>query len=388
MESERLFQDVAAANLRLKAAEVPLPIALRGNRLYLRGTFPLKPKDRRGWKRDRLSGPEPTKQQWLNLRLKATTEGAIAQAEATAKMVGGQLDLGRFRWEDWIKAEPRKTRQRQSKSVIDFVRMLEEDFWRGETPEDNPKKYETWRIAYMGVMKSLPIHDQLTEDLLYRWIEANSPETRRREHYVTVATKLCRYAKIDADFTGLMEGITSKAVNPRDIPPDGELLTLYENAAPEHQWSIGLMIVYGLRNHELFGLNLDNYPTVETAAWTKTGQRYISPIWLRDAAGANIVWDLSKGDRPGTWPPIWSDKPSVSNSQLGSYVTRLFKTHCKIHAYDVRHAFARRCRDRGLDAWTSAAQMGHSERIHLKTYQAWFGKRYHLDAVRRQVEGA
>jgi hypothetical protein len=386
MESERLNQSIVEANQRLKDSNEPMTIVLRGRKLYLRGRLPLKPKEMRDWKRQhRESDVVPIKQQWLNLDLRMEAEGAIEKAESTAKMVGGQLALGRFRWSDWIKGDRRKPRVKKAQTVVDFLRLLEADFWGDETPEDNPKKFETWRVGYMTVMKSLPIRDRLTEDLLRDWIEENSPKTRRREHFITVANKLCQYAKIQADFSDLMGGISGNAVNPRDIPADEKLLELYEQASPEYQWSIGLMIVYGLRNHELFGLSLDNYPVIETAKWTKTGQRYIEPIWIRDANGANIIWDLSKGDRPDGWPMIWNEVPDRSNSAYGSFVTRMCKSHFGLPAYNIRHAFARRCRDRGLDAWTAAAQMGHSERIHLKTYQAWFGKKYHLDTVRKQV---
>ena len=377
---------VTQANQRLKSDRVPFPIILRGERLYLRGGFPLKPDEMREWKKQRLPGADPMKQQWFNLRLKARTEGSIEKAEAMARLISSQIDLGKFRWRDWIKVEGRKKREYKSKSVIDFVRMLEADFWKGDTGND-PRKKETWRVGYATVIRSLPIHDELTESLLRDWIEESSPATRRREHYITVAGKLCKYAGFAADFSDLMDGITTKAINPRDIPSDDLLLGLYNQSPPQHQWAIGLMIVYGLRNHELFGVRMDDYPIVETADWTKTGQRFIEPIWIQDANGKNIIWDLRQGDRPKTWPPIWSDRPTSSNSHLGAFVTRLFST-LEIDAYDIRHAFARRCRDRGLDAWTSAAQMGHSQRIHLKTYQAWFSKRYHLAAVRAATGAA
>ncbi len=355
-------------------------------KLFVRGMLPLKPKVLAtiGRSANRRSGAAAKQQQRLPLGIVADSVKAIERAEMLASLIAQQVNLREFRWQDWQKTV-RKPRGSSLRLVGDAWAVLEAQFWGDDNSKSNPKKAETWRVAYFTVGKTLPPNMQVTGDNLRDWILERSPATRRREHFVTVANRLCKISGVQADFSDLMTGISDLAINPRNLPTDEYLRQIYEEAPEPYKRPIGLMIAYGLRNHEVFGVQLDTYPEIEVAPWTKEGMRYVLPLWLKDDRGEDIVWDLQNGPWPEQWPPHWTEQPVISNSKLGSFVSRYFRHYTEIAAYDVRHCFARHCRDRGLDAYTSAALMGHSERTHRRKYQAWFGKRYHLDEVRRKT---
>jgi integrase len=366
-QADRLKTLITAANQRLASANIRVVIQERGahRRLCLRATFPPKPgEEERGWH-----------QQRLNLEVDASPE-AIARAEDQAKIIGGQLNMKQFAWTDWIDCPV------LGNSCWERVMELETHYWRSDPDRTNPKKIETWRVAYASVMKSLPMETELTPKLLERWIEENSPATRRREHYVTCANRLCEMAGIKHDFSWLLSGIGTAPINPRRLPSEKRLIEMFESVrGGQHGWIVGMMIAYGLRNHELFDLDLTDFPEITTAATTKTGSRIAIPF-------------LPEGISPEAWgldQRQWPDKgplydPSYSNSRMGRYICGVFtRKFDDVTAYDCRHCFARRLKDNNLDAWDAAKLMGHSERTHVKRYQAWFGGRYHIDRIKKKV---
>jgi integrase len=365
---DRVAELIAAANQRLVASNISVRIQERGKarRLCLRATFPAKP------------GSEGVgaHQQRLNLGTNATAD-AIQQAEDQAKIIGGQLNLGTFAWTDWIDVVT------PGNTCLDWVQVLETHYWRNDVDRADPRKLETWRVAYHSVLQSLPFEEEMTPALLEKWIEEKSPATRRREHFVTAANKLCGHAGIKHDFSWLLEGIGTAPINPRSLPSDEQLIEIYRSVSGSHyQWVVGMMIAYGLRNHELFGLDMTDFPEITTAKTSKTGSRIVIPFMPGGLKPED--WDLQQLWWPKNWPQY---SPTMSNSHMGKYVTLLFRRRFKgqATAYDCRHCFARRLKDNSLDSWDSAKLMGHSERIHAKRYQAWFGQRYHIDRIKQKV---
>jgi len=83
------------ANGRLRVARVGVSIEAKGNRLYLRATFPPKP------------GLQKSKafQQRLALRFHFNPAG-ISLAEQEARKVGALLDCREFSWEPYLHHQP------------------------------------------------------------------------------------------------------------------------------------------------------------------------------------------------------------------------------------------------------------------------------------------
>jgi hypothetical protein len=366
--NQKLADLVEQANKRLKANGIKLKIELRSaGSLNLRGVFPAKPGALR----------QQPQQQRLPLQIPASL-GNIARAEEIATLVGAQLRLDQFKWEPWL------PELQKPNDVNHWVCELEKQFWRDDRDRTSAKRRETWRVAYHSVLKSLPMAADLSIELLEKWIQAESTPTRRREHYVTAANRLCKLAGIrGADFSWLLEDVQVKAINPRKLPSDETLVEIFEQVRDtQYRWVVGMIIAYGLRNHELFGLDTTSFPEITVGKDTKTGHRIVIPLMPNDLTVQS--WGLDDV----VWPTSWPRNEAIvgrSNSNLGLLVTRLFHRKFDYTAYDCRHCFARRLKDHGLDSWDGAKLMGHSERTHRDRYQCWFGERYAIDRIKKKL---
>jgi integrase len=311
------------------------------------------------------------------------TGDAITKAEELAKKLGTQLNLNEFRWDDWIETK-------RCTTVGDYVQALEEEFWE-KNDRAVPAHHETWRVGYWSLLKSLPLEKPLTPVLLEEWIPDKKTSVSRREHYVTCARWLARIAGIEIDVSNIPR---SRPVNKRTLPSDDRIIEIYHSIDnPAYKWVFGMMAAYGLRDHEIFGLDISEYPEILIRRSAKEGARLTIPLWLEPEP-----WDLSNYTLPDRWaaaigPQDWNS-PTVSNSWLGAKVCRIFtkKENRKqvsrwgIHAYDLRHCFARRAKIMGLGEWESAKLMGHSESIHRRTYQHSFGDRVYVDIAKSKLK--
>jgi integrase len=366
---------IRSANARLKSARVGVAIQTRGDRLSLVATLP--PKD----KRER----RPPFQQRIPLGLVANRDG-VKRSEEFARKLGAQLALKEFKWEQWIAERRRET-------IGDYVQALEREFWRRHD-EATPAHHETWRVGYWSVLKTLPMDRPLTIELLENWVPKRRATVSRREHYVTCAKWLARLADLPLD---LPTEHRSQPTTKRSLPPDEAIVLAYDSIVnPAHKWVLGMMAAYGLRDHEIFGLDLSQYPDIMVRSSAKTGRRIIIPLWPGEA------WDLAVECLPDNWAKAiaeqnW-DKPSISNSKLGEKVTRIFSEwengpHLKrkrvkrwsFGPYDLRHCYAQRAKSLGLDDFESAKLMGHSVRVHTKTYQFSIPDSFYVDIAKRKL---
>lgn len=94
------------------------------------------------------------------------------------------------------------------------------------------------------------------------------------------------------------------------------------------------------------------------------------------------------------WPyyPEWVDdwnldiiqRPQISgdtNTALGDRAAQYFyRLGLPFKLYDLRHCWARRTLEFGLDAALASQQMGHSLQVHHTIYHAWIGKETHRRA--------
>jgi hypothetical protein len=78
------------------------------------------------------------------------TRAGCAYTEQKAKLMGAQLDLGKFDWADWMESQDKA----EEITVEGWVRRFEEDFWARFKP--TPDKEENWKRDYKFVFSKLP----------------------------------------------------------------------------------------------------------------------------------------------------------------------------------------------------------------------------------------
>jgi integrase len=373
--ADDLFTLLAQANDRLKQSRTAVRIELRGKDrawIYLQATFPPKGEERRS-----------PYQQKIALGMTADPQ-SLKRAEDLAKLIGAQLNLGQFTWADWLGTATDRL------VVEDWVRLLEEKFWR-EHDKNSPRDRETWRVAYHSVLKTLPMRDTLSIELLNKWVPAPGAFASRREHYVGCANHLAKLAGLDFNLKN-----SPRIRRKRDLPSDPQLRQIYDDIdQPDRRWVFGMFVAYGLRSHEIFGLELGNYPNIVVRGSAKTGSRVVLPFFPDEAENSTemieSLWDLSLACLPESWtkaigPQDWS-KPTRSNSAFGLFPTTAFwRWEIGTTIYGCRHAYARRLKGIGLDDWFIARLMGHSVRIHQQVYQASFEDKFHLNLIESELE--
>ena len=136
------------------------------------------------------------------------------------------------------------------------------------------------------------------------------------------------------------------------------------------RWVAAMQATYGLRNHEVFHLNLLDFPTVWVEDPTKTGKRFVYPVH----ADWTDRWNLSSRNLPSLKELSKDNKFAWNNTLLGTKVSKWFAAHMTCKPYDLRHSYARRCFEQGFPADLTAKLMGHSLQVQLNTYRAWWSE--------------
>lgn len=340
---------ISQANGRLKASLVGVAIVLKGDRLYLQATFPPKPNSTK------------TKPHQQKLSLGAHANGAgLSIAESEARKIGALLDLNQFSWEPYLKKSD------DGVMVGEVVTRFEKDYFNKRAR--SPKSETTWSGDYVAVFKNLP-EEILDANLLNEAIAKTTPDTRQRKRYCMALGALAKFASIEFDASALVGNYSPKRVTPRDLPDDRLIAeTFYKINNPQWRWAYGCLAVWGVRPHEVFHLDLSDFP-IATVTDGKTGRRRVwacFPEWAEQFDLKNIN------------PPICTGK---SNSDLGNRVTNFFwRSKLGFVPYDLRHAWAVRTLEFGLDVSLSAQQMGHSVQVHTDIYHQWISDRHHQRA--------
>ena len=337
----------AAANSRIKLFNLPVSLYNDKGRLAIQGTFPPKP----------TSDREEPHQQRLYLGLPAEKR-CVAVAEKRARKVGVLLESGDFEWEEYLRKRPIGT-------VESWVRSLETEYLAAG---GNP---ETWEGDYLQAFRKLRPNRQLSVRLLTdaaKTVEANS---RQRQRVCMAFARLAKFAQLDTKRIVALRGrYSSSAVDPRSLPDDALIAKWRAGVASEEwRWCFGMLACYGLRPHELFHCDLEDFPTARVSDSTKTGYRFIWPLYP-EWADEWRLWDVKL--------PKLKNRDELPNKKLGSKVSRRFYAwklekpdgDC-LCAYDLRHSFARRCFEFELSPDFSAKMMGHSLDVHLRIYRRW-----------------
>jgi len=231
----------------------------------------------------------------------------------------------------------------------------------------SPKSQTTWKGDYLKVFKNLPINQPLTTDLLVAMVTATEPDTRTRKRYCIALGALAKFAGLSIDLKPFSGKYSAKTVKVREIPDDKAIAFFYSQIPdPRWQWAYGMIATYGLRPHELFHLNLERLRSTGRAEVLdgKTGARLVFPFypeWFDS-------WDLKAVQMPRV--------SGECNSDLGSRVTHAFKRlEVPFPAYALRHAWAIRSLEFGMELSLAAQQMGHSVAVHTGLYHRWISER-------------
>ncbi|MBW4683480.1 MAG: site-specific integrase [Microcoleus vaginatus WJT46-NPBG5] len=352
----KTIQDLLSeVNAELKAARIAVVVRVRGDRLSLPGTFPPKPGSQK-------IAPH---QQDLALSIYANPAG-FRRAKAEALRVGGLLACKEFRWEDLgFGFKP-------TDSISDWLEKFERDYFnrRARTPktETSFEDYlDTWKLFKD---KGAP----LTAETIKAALLKSPPDSRQRSRACIALGALAKFAGIEIDLKPYRGRYSPyAAIQERELPSDELIEEWYKLIPnPAWQWAYGIMATYGIRNHELFYLDLREFHQspgiLIIQEGGKTGQRKVWPCrhWWEK-------WNLGDIRLPQC--------TGKDNTALGQRVTRAFiRYQVPFRPYDLRHAWAVRTAITGLDISIAAKMMGHSVDVHHKLYHRWIDDR-HLQAA-------
>jgi integrase len=356
---------LAQANGRLRASKIGIIIDQRGNTLWLRGTFPPKPN----------SVKTKPHQQRISLKTKENPQGVKATiaglqyAEKQARAISVQLDSGQFNWAEWQLSQLPKP-----ETVSDWVEKFETEYWRRRSR--NQQTETTWKKDYQVVFpKFAQFADdaELSIDLIIEFASLTEPDTRSRKRVCDILGRLAKFAKLEnlEAIKELAGSYSPRTVSPRSLPTDEQIAQWRDRiTSPGWQWIYGMCAAYGLRPHEAFHVDMLDFPTARVSDETKTGERFIYPLYPEWAES----WNL----REIVLPNLKSIEDS-SNAKLGTKVSGFFYDFkIPFPPYNLRHCYARRCFEFGFTPDFGAKLMGHSVTTHCKTYRAWIDEATYL----------
>lgn len=169
--------------------------------------------------------------------------------------------------------------------------------------------------------------------------------------------------EVPHDFAKIRGHYSAGRVRQRDLPTDEQIVDVWRSIDREDwRWAFGMLATFGLRNHEVFFIDLP----------------YLS------SAGVCLVTE-SKTVGGKVWPfyPEWLELFNLQNPKVpkvratthidyGARVTTWFyKNKIPFTAYCLRHCWARRVIDLGLDSRLAAKMLRHGHTVHTNTYNKW-----------------
>lgn len=341
-------------NNRLKVGKVGVSVEQRGDRLYLVATLPPKPD----------SGKIKPYQQRIALGVKANPAG-FKRAELEAKRLGIQITEGSFSWDT----------PASEVTVKDAIATFETDYFkqRGQSGQ----VITTFKGNYDQPFRKLPLEEILTIELLIKVIEKTEPNTRTRQLTCRAFKALAQSFNLSLDTSKLQGNYNLSSVNPKNLPTDKEIQECINLIKDNNwKWIYGMMATFGLRNHECFFIDTDLLI-----------EKGICQV-LDGKTGGGKVWPLY---------PEWLDCFDLRNVRIpeitgkthrdyGQRITQCFRRHeVPFKPYDLRHCWARRAIELGLDSQLAAKQMRHSHSVHVTIYAAWLDDSVHQRAFDKIV---
>ncbi|MEM9087426.1 MAG: site-specific integrase [Cyanobacteria bacterium P01_F01_bin.53] len=341
-----ISEKIAAVNAQLRDLRAGVTVGQIAGKLHLRGTLPPKP-------HSKATRPH---QQRIYLRLPANPAG-LRTAMKEARLVGGQLATREFDWGRYINVKALKPG-----NCGEWIEKFEHWYLNAKGGA-----ITTWKGDYLKGFQGLAPGAELTPATMEAAILKTKPNTKSRVRACMAVGALAKFAEVDFDAKPLKGNYSPAKVQPRNLPTDAAIAQCRDTITkPEWRWVYGMMACYGLRNHEVFRLDLTEFPIVYVEQNTKTGAREVWPCYPEWAER----WSLVERQLPGI-------KLDRTNEVLGRSVTNYLSPKLPFAPYDLRHCWAVRTLEYGWPDSLSAQQMGHSLAVHSRTYQRWIDKRHH-----------
>lgn len=341
---------MAEVNYRLKVAQLPVALKVRGQRISLVATLPPKPN----------STKVRPYQQAIALGVPDSKLG-IQRAEREAKYLGVLLVNGQFSWDRYLRAA--SGREPVAALVARFERQHRRQHQIGD---------DTWANHYAYYYRRLPQDRPLSLGAVMPLIFETADHSRARQQLCRQMQKLCDFAGLDVNLLQYQGRYSSQSAADREIPGDEVIAMGWARLrSPQWRWVYGMMATYGLRNHECWYCEF----TAE-GLWVsqgKTGPRLIDlplyPEWVER-------WNLAQVKRPKV-------KVERGYKYLSAQSSQAFRrAGVEWPPYDLRYAYGHRGSVLfGYEHGIMARMMGHSVDTHVRMYQRFIDDRL----VRRKV---
>jgi integrase len=347
--SQVLVKALINLNQRLRSARLRVRVENMNEALYLRGVIP---------------GPgDEWRQRRIPLGLKFAGGNLIA-AEVKAKDLAGDLaaaaaGMGSFPLAKWglLLSTPE-----DSETVGFWVDRLISQVAEGLAPSS----IKDYRRALGRLDRSATLSSELLlEAMSDPWL-ASHPRTQ-----LLCSQKfgqLARLAGLTVDLSRHRGGYSPALVGERLIPDRDQVLEAWHSIdVPGWRWVLGILIVFGVRNHEALQLDIDDLIAGGHSVWIRKGKTGPRTAWASSPADVDL---FQLRDRPCS-PMTSFGSNDVAGHRVTKYLTK--KRLGGWTPYALRHAWAIQSGlgPNALPSLLAAQSQGHSQRIHEGTYQRW-----------------
>lgn len=233
----------------------------------------------------------------------------------------------------------------------------------------------TYNTDYRNIYKKIPRDEPLTPELLKRTLEAIPDNTRTRKRAAYALQHLATFAGWDTKLTDLSGYYSHTKTEARILPSDAAIAKFFPTIQNDKwRWVYGAIATYGLRPHEAFFLKINPDGTANVTAG-KTGPRKVWP-YLPE-------WFYQFNVATKRLPPVTTENRPYELIGRNTIAYLRGPAKCPFKIYDLRHAWAVRVMDLGLNDNLAARQMGHSIKVHQEIYQHWISDREHTAAFQQ-----
>jgi integrase len=261
--------------------------------------------------------------------------------------------------------------------IRDYVRAFERDYFQRRAR--TPKSETTWKLDYWAVFKRLELDSPLSQEKLLEAILATPPDTRTRKRFCMILNCLAKFAGLECDLKRWAGDYSFTHAAPRQLPEDTTIAEwFWKIPDPKWRWVYGMLATYGLRPHEVFHVDLKRLAkgskTIQVLDG-KTGPRLVWPFYPE--------WFDEFGLHQHQLPPV----TGRCNADLGARCRKYFhRQELPFRLYDLRHCWAIRVVEFGMEVPLAAQQMGNSPVIFSEVYLNWISERRQQQAYDRLMQ--
>jgi integrase len=345
--------------------------------------------------------------QYLGISKCADSPEAVNSALEVALKVAKEMESGTFSWDNyicWIRGElPEHLKQQvaRQKTCKELVEEFKAHYWATHDFSAEESKYKSekaWTNYYKAIYSKLPEDKPLNTEAVKQVLKRYDPTKTTYKRAVAALKSLCEHHSIKINFeqfkfNGEVTIKKGQELSNQEIIDGWKAIKYFVGANGRvnlyrdlYAWMLGMMAVYGLRNHET--LNIQNL----TEPFKLPNSDIVLPAFNDPNNKEKVIYTHGKtGKRlqPFPNPYEWIELFDLENvpeipkfeslKQKGNFITNFVKncTGDKVSGvprkitftpYDLRHTYAMRCRRLGLNPLDAKDYMGHSLEMHEKVY--------------------